>query len=69
MNNGFLALCAKDDSFPKFLSYDCIIHQEALCVQVLKFDHVMKVVTLVVNYIRSSSTSPIFKKSFEYIRF
>ncbi|PNF32220.1 hypothetical protein B7P43_G18235 [Cryptotermes secundus] len=43
-NNGFLALCAKDESFP------------TLCAKVLKFDHVMNVVTRVVNYIRSSST-------------
>jgi hypothetical protein len=55
-HNGFLALCAKDESFPKFLSYHCIIHQEALCAKVLKFEHVMKVVTHIVNYIRSSST-------------
>ena len=54
-NNGFLSLCAKNESFPKFLSYHCIIHQEALCAKVLKFDHVMKIVTHV-NYIRSSST-------------
>ena len=55
-NNGFLALCAKNESFSKLFSYHCIIHQEALCAKVLKFDHVMKVVTSVVNYIRSSST-------------
>jgi hypothetical protein len=50
------AFCAKDESFPPSLSYHCVIHQEALCAKVLKFDHVMKVVTRVVNYIRSSST-------------
>jgi hypothetical protein len=44
-NNGFLALCGKDESFPNVLSYHCIIHQEALCAKVLKFDHVMNVVT------------------------
>ncbi|PNF15078.1 hypothetical protein B7P43_G16511, partial [Cryptotermes secundus] len=55
-NNGFLALCAKEESFPSVLSYDCIIHQEALCAKVLKFDQAMNVVTRVVNYIRSSST-------------
>ncbi|PNF19650.1 hypothetical protein B7P43_G17573 [Cryptotermes secundus] len=49
-NNGFLALCAKDESFPNVLSYHCIT------AKVLKFDHVMNVVTRVVNYIRSSST-------------
>jgi hypothetical protein len=55
-NNGFLALCAKDESFPNILYYHCIIHQDTLCAKVLKFDHVMNVVTRVVNYISTSST-------------
>ncbi|XP_075210464.1 general transcription factor II-I repeat domain-containing protein 2A-like [Lycorma delicatula] len=41
-SNGFLSLF--------------IIHQEVLYTKVVKFDHVMKVVTRVVNYIRLSST-------------
>lgn len=28
-NSGFLALCTKDELFPKFISCHCIIHQEA----------------------------------------
>jgi len=29
--NGFIALCEKDDDFPDFLKYHCIIHQQVLC--------------------------------------
>uniref|UniRef100_K7GCV0 Uncharacterized protein n=1 Tax=Pelodiscus sinensis TaxID=13735 RepID=K7GCV0_PELSI len=44
--NGFIALCKKN------LSYHCIIHQEALCVKVLSFQHVMNVVIKIINSIR-----------------
>jgi hypothetical protein len=53
---GFLLFVLRMNHFPKFLSYYCIIHQEALYANVLKFEHIMKVVTHIVNYIRSSST-------------
>jgi hypothetical protein len=33
--------------------YHCIVHQQVLCSKVLNYDHVMSVVTSVVNYIRS----------------
>ncbi|KAG8451802.1 hypothetical protein GDO86_003847 [Hymenochirus boettgeri] len=42
--NGFLALCRKDSSFPKFFSYHCIIHQQALCAKFLNMNDVIKTV-------------------------
>jgi hypothetical protein len=54
-HNGFISLCQKDNFFPSFISYHCIIHQEALCCKVLKFKHVMDIVTKTINSIRTSS--------------
>lgn len=53
-NKGFIALCMKDDSFSNFMSYHCIIHQEALCCKILPFEHVMKIVTKIINSIRAA---------------
>ncbi|KAG8234997.1 hypothetical protein J437_LFUL013877 [Ladona fulva] len=50
--NGFVALCKKDACFPNFMSYHCIIHQEALRTKILPFGHVMDVVTAIINFIR-----------------
>ncbi|XP_077677617.1 general transcription factor II-I repeat domain-containing protein 2A-like [Eretmochelys imbricata] len=50
--NGFIALCKKNEFFPNFMSYHCIIHQEALYVKVLSFQHVMNVVIKIINSIR-----------------
>lgn len=52
--NGFIALCKKDESFSNFMSYHCIIHQEALCGKILPFEHVMKIVTKIINSIRAA---------------
>ncbi|KAG8222197.1 hypothetical protein J437_LFUL001289, partial [Ladona fulva] len=52
--NGFVALCKKDECFPNFVSYQCIIHQEALCTKILPFGHVMDVVTSIINFIRAA---------------
>ncbi|XP_023225070.1 zinc finger BED domain-containing protein 5-like [Centruroides sculpturatus] len=52
--NGFIALCIKDKSFPNFMSYHCIIHQEVLCGKILPFGHVMKIITKIVNLIRAA---------------
>ncbi|XP_035219288.1 protein FAM200B-like [Stegodyphus dumicola] len=35
--NGFVTLCKKDECFPNFMSYHCIIHQEGLCTKILPF--------------------------------
>lgn len=53
-NIGLIALSKKDKSFPNFMSYHCIIHQEALCCKILPFKHVMKIVTKIINSIRAA---------------
>lgn len=47
--NGFITLCRKDNSFPKFLSYHCAIHKESLCGNFLIMNNVMKTVIKIVN--------------------
>ena len=43
-----------NDSYPDspFAHFYCIIHQQNLCSKILKLDHVIKLVTKKVNYIR-----------------
>lgn len=53
--NGFVALCMANDVFPHFAHYHCIIHQEALCAKVLRFEHVMKIVVKIINSIRAAA--------------
>ncbi|XP_033019564.1 general transcription factor II-I repeat domain-containing protein 2-like [Lacerta agilis] len=43
----------KDASLPKFVSYHCIIHQEALCAEVLQFKHIMDITTEIINAIQT----------------
>ncbi|XP_061450843.1 general transcription factor II-I repeat domain-containing protein 2-like isoform X2 [Rhineura floridana] len=54
--SGFIAQCQQDESFPKLVSYHCIVHQEALCAKVLRFKHIMDVVKKIVNSIRAVSS-------------
>ncbi|XP_054831567.1 general transcription factor II-I repeat domain-containing protein 2A-like [Eublepharis macularius] len=54
--NGFIAQCGKDESFPKFLSYHCIIHEEAVCVEVLQFKHVVDTVIKTIDSIQAASS-------------
>ncbi|XP_029656655.1 zinc finger BED domain-containing protein 5-like [Octopus sinensis] len=51
--NGFIAFCRKDEHFPKFLSYHCIIHQHALCGKMLNFNYVMETTVKIINSIRA----------------
>ncbi|GFV52470.1 uncharacterized protein TNCV_4707711 [Trichonephila clavipes] len=53
--NGFLAICMRDDDFPHFLSYHCIIQQQALCCKILNMRHVMGICMKIVNSIRGRS--------------
>lgn len=53
--NGFIALCMANDLFPQFAHYHCIIHQEALCAKIFRFEHVMKIVVKIVNSIRAAA--------------
>ena len=52
-NVGFVTLCKNDASFPQFISYHCIIHQQVLCSKVVNYEHVMKVVIRIINSIRA----------------
>jgi len=53
IDKGFISLCRKDSNYPKFLSYHCIIHQQALCGKFLSMTDVMKTVVKVVNKVRA----------------
>jgi hypothetical protein len=52
---GLVGLCRRDQSIPVFIVYRCIIHQEALCRKVANFEHVLIVVTEIINSTRSVS--------------
>ena len=52
---GFIALCRKDDDFPDFLSYHCIIHQQVLTSKRLNTKSVMDITFKIVNSIRGQS--------------
>ena len=41
--NGFVALCRKNDDFPDFVSFHCVIHQHALCAKMLNMKDVMNI--------------------------
>jgi hypothetical protein len=47
--DGLIALCKNDESFPNFMSYHYIIHQEALCIKILPFGYVIDVITTIIN--------------------
>ncbi|GFW92718.1 uncharacterized protein TNCV_1735111 [Trichonephila clavipes] len=47
--NGFFAMCMRDDDFPHFLSYHCIIPQQALCCKILNMRHAMGICMKIVN--------------------
>jgi hypothetical protein len=50
-NVGLIGLCKKDPIFLDFYSYHCVIYQQALCTNVINFQHVMSVVQKIVNLI------------------
>jgi hypothetical protein len=43
--NGFIATFTNDESFPKCISYHCVIHLEVLHTKVLPFKQVLHIVT------------------------
>ena len=53
--NGFIAKCMEDDAFPDFLNYHCIIHQQALCAQMLNMKEIMDVAMKIACSIRARS--------------
>ena len=54
-NNGFVALCKKNDQFPDFISFHCIIHNIALCAKILDANDIMDVAVKIANSIRAQS--------------
>jgi len=50
---GFIAHCTGDTEFPNILHCHCIIHQQALCTNVISFEHVMTPVVKIINSICS----------------
>lgn len=53
--NGFVGLCKQSDSFPDFLNYHCIIHQQALCGKILNMKEVMDIAMKIVCSVRARS--------------
>jgi hypothetical protein len=53
-------LCTKDESFPNFVYYHCIVHQETVCVNILPFGHLMDVIILVINCSFGAFQTPTF---------
>ncbi|GFW55198.1 protein ZBED8 [Trichonephila clavipes] len=54
--NGFIGLCRKDPLFPKFIAYHCLIHQEILFAKTINFNHIMSIVTKIINSIKAKAT-------------
>ena len=52
----FVALCKRDDSFPDFLSFPCVIHQQALCGKMLNMNEVMDVAMKIVLFEQKASS-------------
>ncbi|XP_065658042.1 zinc finger BED domain-containing protein 5-like [Hydra vulgaris] len=53
---GVVTLLRNSGEFPnKFMSYHCVIHQEALCAKVATIDNVMTAVVKTINHIRSNA--------------
>ena len=53
--NGFVALCQRDDDFPDFLQYHCIIHQQVLCSKRLNTKEIMDVAFKISKSIRAKA--------------
>ncbi|CAH1973526.1 unnamed protein product [Acanthoscelides obtectus] len=60
-DEGLVGLCREDKSFPQFLCYYCIIHQQALCGHFLKLKNVMKLVVKIVNKIIAQALQRLFE--------
>lgn len=53
--NGFLALCKQNEQFPDFISFHCIIHNNALCAKILDINYIMSVAVKITNSTRARS--------------
>ena len=54
-SNGFIALCKQNNSFPNFIHYHCIIHQEILCGKVLNMKEIIDIAIKIVCPVRARS--------------
>lgn len=52
---GFIGLCKQSESFPDFLNYHCIIHQQGLCGKILNMKDVMDVANKIACSVRARS--------------
>ncbi|KAK0138833.1 General transcription factor II-I repeat domain-containing protein 2 [Merluccius polli] len=52
---GFIGLCKQCESFPDFLNYHCIIHQQGLCGKILNMKDVMDVANKIACSVRARS--------------
>lgn len=53
--HGFLALCKQNEQFPDFISFHCIIHNNASCAKILDDNDIMDVAVKIANSIRARS--------------
>ncbi|GFW83814.1 general transcription factor II-I repeat domain-containing protein 2 [Trichonephila clavipes] len=64
--NGFIGLFRKDPLLTKFIAYHCLIHQEMLFAKTINFNHIMSIVTKIINSIKAKATQHrLFKLFFE----
>lgn len=54
-NHGFLAPYKQNEQFPDFISFHCIIHNNALCAKILDVNDIMDVAVRIANSIRARS--------------
>ena len=55
VHSGFVSLCRKEENFPPFVNYHCVIHQQALAAKAIDMSHVMNVVVKIINSIRAKA--------------
>ncbi|XP_072401606.1 zinc finger BED domain-containing protein 5-like [Diabrotica undecimpunctata] len=52
INNGFISLCHKDEVFPDFINYHCLVHQQVLTSRRLNTKAATDIAFKIVNSIR-----------------
>lgn len=55
IHNGFIALSHKDEDFPDFINYHCIILQQVLVSKRINTKHLMDISFKIVNSIKGKS--------------
>lgn len=54
-NNGLIALLKRDSNYTDFVAVHCVIHREHLATKFAKYEHVLKKVLEIVNFIRTNA--------------